>query len=363
MLARIFRAHGPAHWPEKSFNNHWGVPLTLARMPQGTERAVFEIGMSTPGEIAPRSRMVRPHCAIITRIAGVHLEGLGSIEAIAEEKSDLFAGLEAGGAAVLPAEDQFFDRMKARALEAVGDAEVLSFGKGETCDARILSYAADGQGCRIVLDVLGSPVDVHLEAVGEHWAFNVAAAILASVSTARLSAEEAANALTGFAPPKGRGQVEVLNLPSGGQATLVDDGYNANPTSMRASLTALSSRPAGRRLLVLGAMGELGPESKSQHAALAAPVMDAGPEAVWLVGDDMKALADALPGTIQKHWAVKANDLLEPVKNALRDGDTLLIKGSNASGMVMFAEALRQWSEGPTDGVMESGVENGARGQ
>jgi len=363
MLARIFRAHGRAHWPEKSFNNHWGVPLTLARMPQATERAVFEIGMSTPGEIAPRSHMVRPHAAIITKIAAVHLEGVGSLGGVAEEKAGIFAGLEAGGVAILPGEDEFFSLLKDRALEAQEDVEVLTFGTEAGRDARVLSYEADGHGAKASIDVMGTTLALRLEAGGFHWALNAAAALLASTAIAKLSAEEAAEVLSGFAPPAGRGQVETLQLPSGGRFTLVDDAYNANPTSMRAALTTLSSRPATRRILALGAMGELGSESKAMHAGLAEDVMNSGAEAIWLAGDDMKALADALPSTIQKHWAVKANHLLEDVKKSLQDGDTLLIKGSNSSGMVPFADALRQWSASTDETVMERGAEDAARGK
>ena len=362
MLAQIFRAHGSAHWPEKSFNNHWGVPLTLARMPQGTVRAVFEIGMSTPGEIAPRSRMVRPHAAIITKIAGVHLEGLGTIEGIAEEKAGIFAGLETDGVAILPGEDDFLDLLKRRAAEAQPDADVMTFGKARGCDARVLDIASEGHGTRAVIDVTGTVVTLELAAGGAHWALNAAAALLASVAIARLSPEEAATALEGFAPPPGRGQVDTLSLAGGARATLVDDAYNANPTSMRAALTTLSSRPATRRIAALGAMGELGPNSRALHAALAETVANSGVEEVWLAGDDMQALADALPGTIQKHWAVKADDLLDSVKNSLRDGDTLLIKGSNASGMVAFADALRRWSASTDEAVMDDGAECAARG-
>ncbi|MEM7662594.1 MAG: UDP-N-acetylmuramoyl-tripeptide--D-alanyl-D-alanine ligase [Pseudomonadota bacterium] len=362
MLAQIFRAHGRSHWPEKSFNNHWGVPLTLARMPQETERAVFEIGMSTPGEIAPRSRMVRPHAAIITKIAAVHLEGVGTIEGVAEEKSGIFAGLESGGAAILPGEDDFFELLKQRALEAESDAEILTFGTEAGRDARVLSYEVDGHGAKASIDVMGTVVSLPLQAGGMHWAINAAASLLASVAIAKLAAEESAEALAGFTPPPGRGQVEEHALPSGGRFTLVDDAYNANPTSMRAALTSLSSRPAKRRLVALGAMGELGPDSSAMHAGLSEDVMNSGAEAAWLSGEDMQALADALPGTIQKHWAVNAKDLLEEVKNSLRDGDTLLIKGSNNSGMGSFADALRQWSASTDETVMESGAENAARG-
>lgn len=362
MLAQIFRAAGPAHWSVKSFNNHWGVPLTLARMPQGTQRAIFEIGMSTPGEIAPRSDMVRPHCAIVTKIAGVHLEGLGSVAGVAEEKAGIFAGLEAGGVAVLPAEDDFLDLLKTRAGEAVSDVECLTFGDRAGADARVLDYTPDGHAAIARIDVLGTEVSVQLQAGGAHWAVNAAAALLASVSTARLSVEEAGAALSGFSPPPGRGQVEILALPGGGEMTLVDDSYNANPTSMRAALDALATRPAKRRLVALGAMGELGPEADRFHAELAGPVAASGAAIAFLGGAGMEALSTVLPSTIQQHFEVKSADLLNYAKEVLCDGDTLLIKGSNASGMIQLADALRQWSVGTDKQVMEDGVENAAKG-
>lgn len=362
MLAQIFRAAGPAHWSVKSFNNHWGVPLTLARMPQGAQRAIFEIGMSTPGEIAPRSDMVRPHCAIVTKIAGVHLEGLGTVAGVAEEKAGIFAGLEAGGAAVLPAEDAFLELLKARAVEAVSDVEVLTFGTGADADARVLDYQSDGHAALARMSVLGSEVSVRLQAGGVHWAINAAAALLASVSTARLSAEEAGEALSGFTPPPGRGQVETLALPGGGAVTLVDDSYNANPTSMRAALEALAARPARRRLVALGEMGELGPEASKLHAELDEAVLGSGAEIAFLAGAEMRSLSTVLPGTIQQHFEVKASGLLNYIKDMLCDGDTLLIKGSNASGMVQLADALRLWSANTDSDVMERGVENTAKG-
>ena len=209
MLARIYRALGPAHWSQKSFNNHWGVPLTLARMPEETERAVFEIGMSTPGEIAPRSRMVRPHTGIITCIAGAHLEGLGSLEAVAREKADIFEGLEAGGTFILPSDDTFFEYLADRARSLCPTGNMESFGRGPDATARVVGYETDGVTSRIQVDVVGKPVLVRLEAVGEHWAMNVAAALLAATQTGA-AVNDCAEALSGYAPPAGRGTAERL---------------------------------------------------------------------------------------------------------------------------------------------------------
>jgi len=363
MLAQIFRDAGSAHWSVKSFNNHWGVPLTLARMPQETERAVFEIGMSTPGEIAPRSLMVRPNIAMVTKIAGAHLEGLGSLEAVAQEKGDIFAGLEMNGHALLPADDDFLKDLKERALMHCPSANILTFGEAEHADARLLSVDVSDAGTHAKIIVQGETVDVQLSAVGYHWALNAALALLAA-SLTNIGATAAANALEGFGPPPGRGTIESLALPSGGHVTLIDDAYNANPESMRAAFAALSSRQNdSRQFLALGEMLEIGSKSDAEHAALSEAIVTIRPEAVFLAGANMKHLSGALPGTIQQHYAVKANDLFELLKSQLSDGDVVLIKGSNASGMGVLANRLRDWSaagQRMMDSVAESdaGVTN-----
>lgn len=356
MLARIFRAAGPAHWPEKSFNNHWGVPLTLARMPASTERAVFEIGMSTPGEIAPRSKLVRPHHALITKIAPAHLEGLGSVEGVAREKAEIFAGLEAGGTVIVPEDDPFRDLLAERGREACPTATVESFGTGEEATARLVEATSDGVASRFVVDVAGQRAVVTLKAVGAHWGINAAAALLVATLTG-MSLVDAADALCGFGPPPGRGTTETLRLPDGGTATLVDDAYNANPESMRAALSALAARPAGRRLVALGEMLEIGAGSLSAHADLADAVTASGAEIAFLAGAGMQALDSALTGRIETHFEPTADALNEKVKKTLTDGDILLIKGSNASGMGRLADALREWA------AVESAPDLGARAE
>ena len=359
MLAQIFRAAGPAHWSVKSFNNHWGVPLTLARMPEETERAIFEIGMSTPGEIAPRSKMVRPNLAMVTKIAGAHLEGLGTLEAVAQEKADIFAGLEMNGHAILPADDNFFMDLKERALLLCPSANILTFGETDGADAQIVSVDVSDDGTQVEINIQGETVNVSLAATGHHWAFNAACALLAATLTG-ISAQSACDALNGFGPPPGRGTVESLHLPNGGTVTLIDDSYNANPESMRAAMSALSRRTSDkRRILALGEMLEIGAQSNAAHAALATHVTELSPQAVFLAGANMKHLSDALPGTIQQHFAVKAIDWLDLLKSHLSDGDALLIKGSNASGMGTVANRLREWSAA-SQNVMERGAESNA---
>ncbi len=346
MLARIFHAAGHAHWSDKSFNNHWGVPLTLARMPRKTERAIFEIGMNTPGEIAPRSHMVRPHIAMITKIAPAHLEGMGSIEGVADEKSQIFAGLLPGGAAILPAKDRFLERLQAAALKLQPSAKVFTHGGAAgKASAAPVSYDTDGLTSRISIDVMGETVSVSLDAVGEHWAGNASLSLLAAV-LAGVPAKAAAEALSGYAPPAGRGVAETLKLPKGGEAMLVDDAYNANPESMRAAIEGFAARP-GRKIVALGEMRELGPTSAELHAGLADQIIMAKVSDAVLSGGEMSHLAAALrqhaPQMRVEHVTGPA-EAADQVKSWLEPGDAVLIKGSNASGMAKVGTALRQMS-------------------
>ncbi len=358
MLARIFRAAGRAHWSDKSFNNHWGVPLTLARMPRETERAIFEIGMNTPGEIAPRSKMVRPQISMITRVAPAHLQGMGSVEAVADEKAQIFAGLEAGGTAILPEKDYFFARLKKHAEQLQPSADILTYGGARgPASATPVSYETDGITSRIAIDVMGDLVIVKLDAVGEHWAGNAALAMLAAV-VAGVAPHAAAEALSGYAPPAGRGVAETIRLPQGGDVTLVDDAYNANPESMRAAIEGFSRRP-GRKVVALGEMRELGDGSAALHAGLAQPLINAKVSAAVLSGGEMKHLADALrqrdPAMRVEHVTGPA-EASEAVKSWLQPGDAVLIKGSNASGMAKVGTALRQMSESAASSQKASGA-------
>ena len=373
MIARIHRGQGKAHWSVKSFNNHWGVPLTLARMPADTEYAVFEIGMSTPGEIAPRSHMVKPHVAVITRIASAHLEGLGSIEGVAREKADIAAGLvEPGGIVVLPRHDKMLPVLASHIRKLKPNVPIALFGwNGEAGHAGdltnldgwsdIQAYASVGSMAYVGLDTLTCLVDVEVHAVGRHWAENIACAMLAASLNSSIDIYQAAQDLSGYTPPPGRGTAENLALPTGGEILLIDDSYNANPASMRAALSSFAAREGNRHIVALGEMLEVGTTSQAEHAALAEPVLASGASLAFLAGEGMSPLADSLEGRIETHWAVKANELDSVVKNSLRNGDLLLIKGSNASGMGRLAERLRQWSASGGQ-VMDGGPEGAAGG-
>lgn len=364
MLAQIFRAFGPAHWNEKSFNNQWGVPLTLARMPRETQRAVFEIGMNSPGEIAPRSHMVAPHTALVTKIAAAHLEGMGSLEGVAQEKADIFAGLQPGGTVIVPAEDDFATYLGQRAKELQPECRILTFGHSEKADAQVIGHETNGQQTRVTIALHGQEVSVDLNAVGAHWALNAAAALLSACPGKSDDIEKAAKALSGYAPPPGRGTAETLNLPHGGAVTLIDDAYNANPESMRAALSGFAARPcAGRRIIALGEMLEVGAGSAREHAALAEPIIAAGTDIAFLAGDGMQALVDRLGEQTKAKWAKSAVALEDDLKFTLKDGDLVLLKGSNASGIGKLADQLRQWSAVADKQVMDSGAEHTARAE
>lgn len=363
MIAEIFRGAGPAHWSVKSFNNHWGVPLSLARMPRETRFAVFEIGMSTPGEIAPRSVMVAPHAALITKIAAAHLEGVGTLAGVAHEKADIFAGLLPGGHILLPQDSAYLDKLRKLALDHQFQASVSTFGRKAVSTLRVLSSQTKGRGTRAALSGFDAVLAVDLPAVGRHWADNAAAALLAACIGTEIDPSKAAASLTNYRLPKGRGAAESLPLPTGGAAVLIDDAYNANPESMRAALAAFSERTVeGRRIVALGEMLEVGVTSEAEHVGLAEPIMSTEPDMVLLAGGGMAPLAEALSERTETIWNVKAEALDTHIKECLKDGDHLLLKGSNASGMGKLADRLRAWSEESQTGNNKGGTESAVMG-
>jgi UDP-N-acetylmuramoyl-tripeptide--D-alanyl-D-alanine ligase len=283
---------------------------------------------------------------------------MGSVEAVADEKAQIFAGLEPGGSAILPEKDYFFERLKRHAMQLQPSAEILTYGgeRGKT-SATPLSYETDGRISRIQIDVMGDTVTVTLDAVGEHWAANAALALIAAV-VAGVAPKTAADALSGYAPPAGRGVAETLKLPAGGEATLVDDAYNANPESMRAAIEGFARRP-GRKIVALGEMRELGETSAALHAGLAGPIVAANVAAAVLSGGEMKHLAAELAA---QNKAIRVEHVTGPaeasdvVKRWLQPGDAVLIKGSNASGMSRVGAALRALSESAAQSQKASGA-------
>jgi UDP-N-acetylmuramoyl-tripeptide--D-alanyl-D-alanine ligase len=339
-MARVaLAAVGPTHASAASFNNHWGVPLTLARLPADAAYGVFEIGMNHAGEITPLVGFVRPHVALVTTIGPVHIEHFGSLEAIADAKAEIFSGVEPGGAAVLNRDGPQFQRLD-RAARARG-LRALSFGAGG--DARLLSCEPQGGGSRIEAEIAGESLAFVLGAPGRHMAENAVGALLA-LHVLGAPLKRCAEALEAFAPAKGRGERFTLQAPDGA-FTLIDESYNANPVSMRAALALLGAAtpgPGGRRIAVVGDMLELGAEGAALHAALAPDLQANRVDLLFGAGPLTRALYEAAPAAMRAAHAARAEDLREPLMAAARAGDVVMIKGSNGSRMGPLAAALRE---------------------
>jgi UDP-N-acetylmuramoyl-tripeptide--D-alanyl-D-alanine ligase len=339
ILAGLTRA-GRAHGAVKSFNNHIGVPLTLARMPRDAERAVFEIGMNHAGEISPLSRLVQPDVVLINNVGPVHTENFPDGEAgVARAKAEIFDGLKRGGVAVLNADNPWFDFLRA---EAQGrGAQVVTFGTAEGADARLLDFTvADGRA-RVRTQLRGSAIMFDLMQTGRHWGLN-SLAVLLVLEAMNVPVETAFAALSEFAPLEGRG-AERLVGKGAGAFRLVDESYNANPLSMRASLISLGGRqvgPPGRKIVALTDMLELGPEAERFHADLAQPIEDAGVDLVFCAGPLMKALWDSLPPARQGAYAASAAELAPLLVEAVRPSDVVMVKGSNGSRASTLVTAL-----------------------
>jgi UDP-N-acetylmuramoyl-tripeptide--D-alanyl-D-alanine ligase len=342
MLRHGLAVLGETHAAAASYNNHWGLPLTLARMPRDAAFGVLEIGMNHRGEIAPLARIAQPHVALITTVEGAHIGHLGSLEEIAEEKADILQGLLPGGTAVLPRDAAMFPRLAARA-EAAG-IRTVTFGAAPGADARLLGYdgLAESGVARILVD--GVQHELPLTAPGRHLAMNALAAVVAATALGVDTAAFVA-ALSGFRPGAGRGARVALPLAGGGQALLFDDSYNGQPPAMHAALAVLAAQEAPRRLAVLGDMRELGKFSAALHMGLLPDVLAAA-DLVFCCGPEMRALYDALPEGRRGAHRPDSAALAPLVREALRDGDVVLVKGSLGSRMAVVVEALKAVREG-----------------
>lgn len=328
---------GAVHRSVKSYNNHTGVPLSLARMPRETAFGVFEMGMNHKGEISALTRMVRPHVALVTAIAPAHIENLGSLEAIADAKGEIFEGLEPDGTAVIPFDSPFCDRLAGHAFRH--GARVVTFGRGDGADVRARDVIQLENGTMIAAVLPGVELNFTLSQPGDHWVSN-SLAVLATVQAMGGDLAAAGLALGEMQGLKGRGERHTIALSGGGSALLIDESYNANSASMKATLSVLGSEPAARRIAILGEMRELGADSASLHAELADPVLAANVDFALLVGPGMGPLADALAGRTEVHHAPDAAAALDLIRPMLRDGDAILIKGSNAVGLGRVVDAL-----------------------
>lgn len=332
---------GSVHASAASYNNHWGVPLSLARMPKTTRFAISEIGMNHAGEIIPLTAMVRPHVAIVTTVAPVHLEFFPSIEAIADAKAEIFSGLEPGGLAIVNRDSPYFQRLDT-AARASAAGHVSTFGAHEDADARFVAFVPAPDHSQITAIVAGREISFRLGAPGRHLAENALAVLLAAHAVGA-DLEVAATALAFFQAQKGRGERIVVKT-NDGAFTLIDESYNANPASMRAALALAGTlEPAknGCRIAVLGDMLELGAISRDLHAGLAEDIFANKIDLVFAAGPMMRSLADALSGHVPVEWRNAAADLQPAVLNAVRNGDVVVVKGSNGSRMAPIVSALK----------------------
>ena len=330
-LALVLSAQGATHASVASYNNHLGVPLTLCRMPREARFGVFEIGMNHAGEITPLAEMVRPHVAIITTIAPVHLEHFESVDDIADAKAEIFSGLEPGGAVVLNIDVKQYVRLR-KAAEDAGITRIYTFGSRKGADARFEDAVTIAEGTRVQARILGRRYTYTVGAPGRHMAMN-SLGVLLGVEALGGNLDRAAADLSRFTPPAGRGERSFLRSARG-DFTLVDESYNANPASMRAALSLLrETQVGGRRIAVLGDMLELGPQAADLHADLAEAVVAADVDLVFAAGPLMKNLYDALPGSLRGAWAETSSEIEETLIDIIGPYDIVMVKGSNGARM------------------------------
>ena len=340
MLRHVLAPSGKVHAAVASFNNHWGVPLTLARMPEEAQFGVFEIGMNHPDEIRPLVKMVRPHVAIITTIAAAHLGHFRNLEEIAAAKAEIFEGVEPGGAAILNRDNKQFAFLEQRAQE-VGVGRIYTFGQHAKADFRLADFEGNAQSSTVWATLSGETVEVEIGTPGRHIAENAMAA-LGACTLVGADLGKAVAALAELRPFKGRGEQHRLGIGEG-ILTLIDESYNANPASMRAAIALLAaSEPvaSGRRIAVLGDMLEMGEFSAKVHEELAGPILAAGIEHVWLAGAEMAVLRDALPESVHCEYRSTTEELRDFAVRAVKPGDVVMVKSSLGIGFGKIVAAL-----------------------
>ncbi|WP_170343706.1 UDP-N-acetylmuramoyl-tripeptide--D-alanyl-D-alanine ligase [Ruegeria atlantica] len=342
MLATILETQGKTHASVASYNNHWGVPLTLARMPRDTEFAVIEIGMNHPGEIAPLAKQARPHVALVTTVAAVHLEAFESVAGIAHEKAAIFEGLEPGGAAIVNADIDHADLLRQTALEQ--GAGIVDFGRN-AADYRLTDARAVADAVKAEAKVGDHVIQFEVNSAGTHFAMNALGALAACVELG-VDLEQAIAGLNAWSPVKGRGVRESLPLSGGGQIELLDDSYNANPTSMEAALDVLAASKGTRRIAFLGDMKELGAQEEAMHAAMADIKAMAHVDQVHCIGPLMQAMHHALPEKKRGLWFATSAEMAEHLPALIRDGDTVLAKGSLSMALAEIVDGLRKMGQG-----------------
>jgi UDP-N-acetylmuramoyl-tripeptide--D-alanyl-D-alanine ligase len=341
-LRLVLNAAGETYASAASYNNHWGVPLSLARMPQSVRFAVFEIGMNHAGEITPLVQMVEPHIAIITAIAASHLGHFRSLDEIADAKAEIFTGVRPEGAAILNRDSPYFERL-AEAARGMGVSRVFGFGRNVSADIKLEDVRLGSEASMVNASILGEETRYRIGTPGEHVVMN-SLAVLGAAKLAGVDLGRAASALADLKPPKGRGVRHVLVVP-GGQLVLIDESYNANPTSMRAALAVLSHvapGKGGRRIAVLGDMLELGESGPQLHADLAQAIDACGADALYACGPLMRHLWEAVPASRRARYAASSEELKDALVSDLKAGDVVVVKGSLGSRMGPLVEAIKE---------------------
>jgi UDP-N-acetylmuramoyl-tripeptide--D-alanyl-D-alanine ligase len=340
MLRTALEPSGKVHAAVASFNNHWGVPLTLARMPADTDYGIFEIGMNHPGEIRPLVKLVRPHVAIITTIAAAHLGNFRNLDEIAAAKAEIFEGVEPDGHVLLNRDIPQYGLLE-KAAQAAGVDNTHAFGQHAKAEFRLAEYDGAAESSTLWLSFSGETREVLIGAPGKHIAEN-AVAVLGAVKLLGADMDGAIAALAGLSAVKGRGQRHTLAIGRG-SFTLIDESYNANPASMRAAIAVLAQTPPkgdGRQIAVLGDMLEMGEFAAKVHAELAGPLLAAGIGHVWLAGPEMLALKEALPESVHVEYREKTEDLADFAASAVRQDDVVMVKSSLGTGFGKIVAAL-----------------------
>ena len=330
-------AKGKVHRSVKSYNNHTGVPLSLARMPRDSEYAVLEMGMNAAGEISALTRLVRPHVAMITTLASAHIEHLGSMEAIADAKAEIFEGLEPGGTAILPEDTPYRDRLVKAARKYA--TRTITFGHGEADVSAKHAVRSEHGGSLVTARLTESELTYTIAQRGDHWVTN-SLAVLAAVEAVGADLAIAGLALADMGGLKGRGERHRIAI-DGGDYLLIDESYNANPASMAATLKALGEeRDVARRIAVLGPMRELGEHAEEAHAGLATAVLEAKVDQLILVGEDMQPLEKALNSAVPVVRADGVEAAGDALARLVRPGDAVLVKASNSIGLAKLVERM-----------------------
>ena len=340
-IGKLLTAQGRTFYSPNSYNNHIGVPLSLAQIPIETEFAILELGMNHAGEIKLLSEMVKPDIAIISNIEPVHIEFFSSLEAIAMAKAEIFQGLKSDGVAILNRDNKYFDLLAELAFKS-GASKVVGFGIHEDADLRLIEIKTSPTNSIITASINNKKFDYEVAIPGEHWAFN-SLVILAAINYAGASLELAASSFSQIKPLKGRGEMHILSSNKG-NIKLIDDSYNASPASVSAAISLIKKavvKESGRRIMVLGDMMELGKNTKKYHLELAPKIVEAKIDLVYVTGKNMEMMSEILPDAVSVFVGKTSLELIDPLLNTLHGNDLVLIKGSAATSMSKVVNAIK----------------------